>query len=121
MRKVTRPKVGQLVRVPTTCFAPQRRGWDGWIFRVGVIEDLYTGKTGRPCAKVRYCNGIAGRYQMLPCKQYSKCLVLDNVFQWDGLAAAQRSYDEYKAYEDAGEQVCWDEDTAFLLANGYIH
>lgn len=121
MKRVKNPEIGQLVQIPVYEFAPLRAGWNGWIFRVGVVDKLYISKTGKKCAKVRYCTRCAGRYQLLPCTEYSKGFVIENVFQWDGLALAQRNYTELKAAEDNGEPVCWDEDTAFLLQNGYIH
>lgn len=121
MKAVKNPRVGQLVQIPVFQFAPMRSGWNGWIFRVGVIEKLYISKSGRKCAKVRYCNSRAGRYQLLPCTEYSKGFVIENVFQWDMLTLVQRNYTELKAAEDNGEPVCWGEDTAFLLQNGYIH
>lgn len=120
MKAVKNPKVGQLVRIPAYEFAQMRTGWNGWIFRVGVIEKLYISKSGRKCAKVRYCTKRAERYKLLPCTEYTKNFYIENVFQWDGLAWAQARYTEYKAYEDGGERVCWDEDTAFLVSNGYI-
>ena len=120
-KSVTNPHVGQLVQIPAIEFAPYRSGWNGWLFRVGVIEKLYLSKTGRKCAKVRYCTQRAGRYQLLPCTETVKGFVLENVFDWHGLEAMQRSYTEFKEAEDNGEAICWDEDTAFLLQNGYIH
>lgn len=121
MKIVKNPYVGQLVQIPAFEFAPMRKGWNGWMFRVGVIEKLYISKSGKKCAKVRYCTGIAGRYQLLPCTEYSKGFAIENVFQWDNLEWMQKQYTEFKSYEDNGEQVCWDQDTAFLLNNGYIH
>lgn len=120
MKKVKNPKVGQLVEIPVYEFAPYRSGWNGWIFRVGVIEKLYVSKTGKKCATVRYCSDRAGMYQLLPCKEATKNLVIEHVFQWDSLEWAQKKYTEFKGYEDAGENVCWDENTAFLLNNGFI-
>lgn len=76
MKAVKNPFVGQLVQIPAFEFAPMRSGWNGWIFRVGVIEKLYISKSGRKCAKVRYCTKTAGRYQLLPCTEYSKGLIL---------------------------------------------
>ena len=121
MKKVNAPKVGQLVKVPVYEFAPMRSGWNGWIFRVGIIEKLYISKAGNKCARVRYCSGLAGRNQVTDCHEYSKGWLVSNVFQYEGnLANEQKSYDEYKACEENGEVVCWDEDTAFLLKNGFI-
>ena len=121
MKAVKNPFVGQLVQIPAFEFAPMRSGWNGWIFRVGVIEKLYISKSGRKCAKVRYCTKRAGRYQLLPCAEYSKGFAIENVFQWGKLDFAQKTYSEFKAAEDSGEPVCWDEDTSFLLQNGYSH
>lgn len=92
MKRIKNPSVGQLVQVPVIEFAPQRRGWNGWLFRVGVIEKLYISKSGRKCAKVRYCTKRAGRYQLLPCTEYSKGFVIEDVFQWDNLALVQSTY-----------------------------
>ena len=94
MKAVKKPFVGQLVQVPAFEFAPMRSGWNGWIFRVGVIEKLYISKSGRKCAKVRYCTRRAGRYQLLPCTEYSKGFVIKNVFQWDNLALVQSTYSD---------------------------
>lgn len=121
MKKVKNPEIGQLVQIPSYEFAPFRSGWNGWVFRVGVIEKLYISKSGRKCAKVRFCTKCAGKYQLLPCTEYSKGFAIENLFQWNGLKMAQKSYTEFKAYETQGEQVCWDADTAFLVSNGYIH
>lgn len=120
MKKVRNPKVGQLVQIPVYEFAPMRSGWNGWIFRVGTIEKLYIGKTGKKCATVKYCSNTAGRYELLPCTEATKNLVIENVFEWDTLDFAQKSYTEFKQCEENGEQVCWDQDTAFLLNNGFI-
>lgn len=40
MKAVNKPFVGQLVQIPAFEFAPMRSGWNGWIFRVGVIKPI---------------------------------------------------------------------------------
>ena len=44
MKKAKKIEVGTLVKVPIYEFAPFRTGWNGWIFRVGVVEKLYISK-----------------------------------------------------------------------------
>lgn len=120
MKQIKNPKVGQLVQVPVYEFAPLRSGWNGWIFRVGMVDSIYISKTGKKCAKVRFCSATAGRYQLLPCKEHISNFLISNVFEWGGLEQVQRNYSKFKQYEINGDQVCWDQDTAFLVQNGFI-
>lgn len=120
MVKVKNPKVGQLVQIPVIEFAPYRKGWNGWIFRVGVIEKLYISKSGNKCATVRYCSKTAGRYKLLPNTETTKNLVLENIFEYNFLGLRSKQYKEFKEAEDEGEQICWDQDTAFLVNHGFI-
>ena len=47
--------VGEKVRVPYYCFAPMRRGWNGWLFADGeIIEKRERVKDGAPMALVEY-------------------------------------------------------------------
>ena len=49
------PKLNQIVQVPTYCFAPNRSGWNGWLFTKGVIVGFGTStKTGKTMIKVEY-------------------------------------------------------------------
>lgn len=120
MKKAKKIEVGTLVKVPIYEFAPFRTGWNGWIFRVGVVEKLYISKSGKKCAKVRYCSKCAGRYQLLPATETTINVLIDNCFEYEFLSLAERNYKKFLEYEKNGEQVCWDEDTAFLVQNGYI-
>lgn len=48
-------KIGQPVEVPTYCFAPLRRGWNGWMFTKGIVKAFGTSKkTGNPLVKVEF-------------------------------------------------------------------
>ena len=96
-------KVGDLVEIPIYEFAPLRSGWNGWIFRVGVVEKLYISKSGKKCATVRYCSRCAGRYELLPAKEVTKNVLC-----------------EFREAEKNGEEICWSEDIAFLVQNGFI-
>lgn len=58
MRQAKNVKPGDVVRFPHTCFAPYRSGWNGWVFKVAIVDRLYTSKTGKPCAKITYCDRI---------------------------------------------------------------
>lgn len=117
MKQARNVKVGDVVQFPHHCFEPMRRGWNGWIFRAGIIEELYTSKKGIPCAVVRYCTRIAGRYQLLPCTEATMRIAVKNLFEYNVEFYRER-YIEFKGYEDAGEPVCWDVDTALLVNHG---
>lgn len=119
MKKKRSVKVGDVIQFPHHCFSEQRRGWNGWIFRAGIVEKLYKNEYGKPFAVVTYCWRIAGRYQLLPCELRQRRVPIETLFEYD-VPSKERNYKEYKAYEDAGEQVCWDEDTALLLDRGII-
>lgn len=110
-------KVGDVVQFPCYCFDERRRGWNGWIFRAAIVERLYTSKSGEPCAEIRYCSKIAGRYQLLPNVETTCRVVTDRLFEYNVEFHRQR-YLEFKAYEDAGEPVCWNEDVALLVNHG---
>ncbi len=55
MRKKRNVKVGDLVEFPYYMFAPMRSGWNGWLFRVGIVEKVFTTAKGKAGATVRYC------------------------------------------------------------------
>lgn len=119
MRNAENIKVGDIVQFPCICFAPLRNGWNGWIFRAAIVERLYVSKKGIPCAVVRYCSRIAGRYQLLPCQEATTKVAIKNLFEFN-LKLCKERYKELKAYEDAGEEVCWDNDTALLVNHGVL-
>lgn len=113
-------KVGDLVEIPIYEFAPLRSGWNGWIFRVGVVEKLYISKSGKKCATVRYCSRCAGRYELLPAKEVTKNVLCAHCFKYERLELATRNYREFREAEKNGEEICWSEDIAFLVQNGFI-
>lgn len=119
MKKAKNVKVGDIVQFPCICFAPLRSGWNGWIFRAAIVERLYKSKKGVPCAVVRYCSRIAGRYQLLPCVEASANVAVEALFECN-LEFHRKLYEELKAIEDSGEDVCWDNDTALLVNHGII-
>lgn len=117
MNQAKNIKVGDVVQFPCICFAPLRRGWNGWIFRAAIVERLYTSKKGIPCAVVRYCSRIAGRYQLLPCVEKTTRVAVKNLFEYN-LEFYREHYKELKTVEDSGEPVCWDNDAALLVSHG---
>lgn len=111
MKRAKNVKVGHLVEVPVYEFAPMRTGWNGWIFRVGVVEKLYVSKANYSCAKVRfYFNG----------KEQTKGFIAEHVFEYKYLNMLQKDYTELKADEEAGKKVRYPEDMIFLAKNGFI-
>ena len=112
-------KIGDIVQFPAHQFAPCRSGWNGWIFRAAIVEKLWISKSGEKCATIRYCSRIAGRYQLLPNVEVETSIKCKYLFEYD-LAMKAKRYKEFKAYEDDGEQICWDEDTALLINHNLI-
>lgn len=48
-------KIGERVQVPYYCFAPYRRGWNGWLFTEGtIVERRRRIKDNAPMAVVEY-------------------------------------------------------------------
>lgn len=111
MKHAKNVKVGQLVEVPVYEFAPMRTGWNGWEFRVGVVEKLYISKTNCSCAKVRFrFNG----------KEQTRGFLAEHVFEYKYLNLTQKHYTEGKADEAVGKKVHYGEDMIFLAENGFI-
>lgn len=120
MKQATNLKVGDVIQFPRTQFAPLRRGWNGWLFSVGIIEKLYTSHKGVPAATVRWCNRIGGRYQLFPHTEITTNLRQDCLFEYDLIDLDSRIYHELLEVEKNGEQVCWDERFALLVNHGII-
>ena len=56
MRKINfkKLKAGELVEVPRYCFAPLRRGWNGWLFSPAVVLTKgISKKSGKEVVKVK--------------------------------------------------------------------
>ena len=87
---------------------------------MGVVEKLYISKSGKKCATVRYCSKCAGRYELLPAKEVIKNVLCTHCFEYKYLELATSNYREFRKAEKNGEKVCWSEDTAFLVQNGFI-
>lgn len=119
MKQAKNLKVGEVIQFPRTQFAPLRKGWNGWLFSVGIVEKLYVSKKGIPAATVRYCVRRAGRYQLLPCQEATINLRQDCLFEYDLESHAKRTR-EFLEAEKNGEQICWDEDAALLVNNNLI-
>ena len=119
MKMVKNPKVGMVIQLPRTQFAPLRSGWNGWLFSAGIIEKLYISKSGKKCATVRWCNRIAGRYQLFPNEEKTINLKCEHLFEYP-LELHVRRTREFLEYEKNGEQVCWSEDSALLINHGFV-
>lgn len=119
MKKAKKVEIGSIIQFPYYQFQPSRKGWDGWIFRAGIVEKLYVSKSGKKCATVRYCESTASRYQLLPNVEATKNIFRDYLFEYD-VEWAQKCYNKFKEVEKAGKEVCWDVDTALLLNHSII-
>jgi len=58
MKQAKSIQPGSIVQFPHSCFAPYRKGWNGWTFRVAIVDRLYTSKSGNACAKITFCDKI---------------------------------------------------------------
>ena len=54
MKKCKNVQIGDVVRFPYHQFAPYRRGWNGWLFKPGIVTRLYTSTQGKLCAEITY-------------------------------------------------------------------
>lgn len=114
-------EVGSIVEIPTHRWSQTRAGWNGWFFALGIVERLYTSKTGERCAVVKYCAKTCGRYDLLPCTYAEKRVLLDWCFDPAVTIACQkRHFPELEEAEKNGEPVCWSEDVAFMVDNGML-
>lgn len=120
MVKAKNVSVGDVIQFPLREFAPLRHGWNGWIFRAGIVEKLYISKSGKRCATVRYCSRTAGRYQLLPNVEATINVYRERLFEYSIIDLKTRWYKEGVEAERNGEKVCWDEDTALLVNHGII-
>lgn len=119
MRKAKKLEVGKVIQFPHQRFEQGRRGWNGWIFRVGIIEKLFVLPNGKKAATVRFGTGIADKYQLLPNKEDTKNIYQEYLFEYN-VEAAQNQYRKFRELEKAGEKVCWSRDTALLVNHGII-
>ena len=119
MKKAKNVKVGDVIQFPYYCFDERRKGWNGWIFRAGIVDGFGVSNSGVKFAKVRYCSKIAGRYKLLPCEESTRNIKVEYLFFYDTEFQA-RSVRQFLEYEKNGEQVCWSEDSALLVNNGLI-
>ena len=76
MKKCAKVKLGDVVRFPHHEFAPYRNGWNGWEFRTGIVERLYTSTQGKPCAELIYLyNGKEVKCKRLVCDLFHLILI----------------------------------------------
>ena len=120
MKQAKNLKVGDVIQFPRTQFAKLRKGWNGWLFSVGIVEKLYVSQKGVPAASVRWCSRIGGRYQLFPCEESVINIRQDCCFEYPYIELDQHIYRECIEAEKNGEQVCWDERFALLASHGFI-
>lgn len=118
MRHAKNLKIGSLVQVPDYCFAPMRSGWNGWLFRAGVIRKI--GKSKRDGATV---------YQVERCiRGYGDPRVKDNrrtITAWFRKDAIfEKGYEHSKMLMEHPREYwcngCYDEDTEFMIDQGFL-
>lgn len=101
--------VGSFVEVPVYCFAPERRGWNGWQFAIGQIVKVGKTKSGKTAAVVEcYWNG-----------EVTKTFTADRIFDASlTIGLKQRFVDDLTAEEF--ESCCGKKQLDWLLNRGAI-
>lgn len=111
-------KVGSLIQVPDYCFAPNRRGWNGWLFRAGIIRAI--GKSKRDGATIyqveRCVQGYGNPMSKNPKATVTAWFRKDAIFEKDFFHA------EYLTAHPRSHWCngCYDEDTEFMIDNGFV-
>ena len=125
MKKVKNAKIGQVVQVPTYEFAPFRKGFNGWLFNVGIIKAFGTSKkSGLPIIKVEYpARGYAQRWQNIRGEEcfgerntIEKWFLETAVFETD-LTFQKNQIEHPREYYTQG---CYCEDVEFLIDKGVL-
>lgn len=98
MRKA-KCKVGEIVEIPDYCFAPNRRGWNGWLFaNAQVVKLLGKNKFGQKVYLLDVCDrhGRNGEH-------YEKNISENRIFENHGLVEfAQEQVDAHQASDYCG-------------------
>ncbi|WP_405382661.1 hypothetical protein [Phascolarctobacterium sp.] len=127
MRKVNFEKIkpGDLVEVPRTQFAPNRRGWNGWLFSNAVVISKGLGaKTGRPCITVTMQTPGRERNNY---NEVKRTFFAEHVFYTNSLETAKRfmqedgvtNKEEFEKFA-AREDVTGCDWIRFLVDKGFL-
>lgn len=104
MKKVNFAKVkaGDLVEVPRTQFAPQRYGWNGWLFSEAVVIEKGIGKkSGRQVITVemRTPGKSRNNYGTMTKTFFAECVFMTNaisnaarLLEADGISSKEEFY-----------------------------
>ena len=113
MKKAKNLTIGAAVSVPDYCFAPLRHGWNGWIFRAGIIRKIgRSQKTGRIMYQVERC--VFGYAQSK--KTVTKWFYPESIMEFS-FVHSNMLMEHPREYWDHGT---YDDDTEFLIDNGII-
>lgn len=114
MKKAKNLTVGTVVSVPDYCFAPLRHGWNGWIFRAGIIRSVkISKKTGKTIYQVERC--VRGYDHLNRKPTFTKWFYAENIFEFS--MTHTNMLMEYSREYWGGS---YDEGTEFLIDNGKI-
>lgn len=113
MKKARNVKVGSIVEVPFKEFAPYRSGWNGWLFRQGIVREIVNSQKYGRCYKVEF----PSYYNHTNCKRtITKVFIADHVFATD-LKHSEYQMEHPRSYWCNG---CYDDNTEFMIDNGIL-
>lgn len=123
--KFEKIKPGDLVQVPRSQFAPNRRGWNGWLFSEAVVlKKGISKKNGRRVVLVNMRTPGRKRNEY---GEMEKTFFADYVFQTNCIETARRFMEEYgvKNKEQFEEFVKSEDVTGcdwikFLIDKGFL-
>lgn len=118
---------GQLVQVPTYCFAPNRSGWNGWLFTKGIVLGFGTdNKTGKRLVKVEFPTRNYGRKHLTRTGQLKEDdREREKIVKWfipSVIFEADLQHQEYITQfpREHWKDECYDHETEYLIDKGIV-
>ncbi len=124
MRKA-RARIGLVVQIPVSEYAPFRHGWNGWLFQAGIVKALgRSNKTGKSMVQVEYpTRNYGAKFKDFrdvehesPRTTLTKWFNADCVFEND-MFHSKKLIENPREYYCNG---CYDADTEFLIDKGIL-
>jgi hypothetical protein len=124
MRKA-KLKVGNVIQIPVYEFAPFRRGWNGWLFQVGIIKEIgKSKKDGTPIALIEYParDYKQTRYRLNGTEVEKTSNILTKWFRAECIMEYDISSCDYSLEHprEYWSNKCYNEDVEFLIDKGII-
>ena len=125
MKKAKNLEIGKVVQVPTREFAPLRRGWNGWLFDVGIVKGFGKSKSGNPLVKVEYPAKSYGQkwVDFRGNEHIGERTVIEKWFMLDAVFEADLTFykNQIEYPREHYTRGCYCEGTEFLIDKGILN